>query len=147
MIRDCTEEDLDSIVAMSQEFWVHTIFKDEVFYVDDWKSLLRETMRQGLCLVLEVKGKVVGFICGVVGSLLANFKVALGTELAWWVNESERGSGEGLKLLDAIELRAKELGIKYWNMAYMESSMPGSIKKIYESKGYTLNESHYTKVI
>ena len=147
MIRDCKAKDVDTLIAMSEEFWQHTIYRKEKFDAESCKAMIEQTMTHELCLVLEIDGKVEGFICGVKGYLLANFDIMNGTELAWWVNEDYRKSGGGLKLLRSIEKRAKKLGVKYWNMLYMQSSMPSSIKSIYESTGYRKSESFYTKVL
>ena len=146
MIRDCETKDIPALVAMSKEFWQHTLYKDEEFQDDAVIGMIEKTMEDELCLVLEIDGNVQGFVCGIKGFLMANFDVSAGTELAWWVNEDYRKGSDGLKLLKAIEQRAKKIGIKYWNMAYMNTSMPDSVKKIYESMGYKENESLYTKV-
>lgn len=145
MIRDCQEEDIPKVIDMCREFWTHTTY-DEDFQEDAVICMLVKSMDDGLCLVLDIDG-VQGFICGVKGPLLANFDAVVGTELAWWVNEDFRSSGGGLKLLRAIEKKARTEGVKYWNMAYMSSSMPESIKRIYESMGYELNECLYQKVL
>ena len=146
MIRDCETRDIPELVAMSKTFWQYTLYKDEEFQEDAVEGMIKAAMKDNLCLVYDVNGKSEGFVCGIKGYLMANFDVCVGTELAWWVNEDFRKTSGGLKLLKAIEQRAKSLGIKYWNMAYMKSSMPESIKKIYESMGYKENESLYTKV-
>lgn len=146
MIRDCEEKDIPSIIEMSREFWVHTIY-DEPMQDDAVEAMTRKCIDDNLCLVFDVNGNAEGFICGVKGVLLANFDVMTGTELAWWVNEEHRDSGGGIQLLRSIEKRAKEEGIKYWSMAYMQSSMPESIKKVYDAMGYEINESLYTKVL
>lgn len=146
MIRDCEEKDIPLIIDMSREFWAHTIY-NEPMQDNAVEAMTRKCIKDNLCLVFDVDGKAEGFICGVKGVLLANFDVMTGTELAWWVNEDQRESGGGIKLLRAIEKRAKDEGIKYWSMAYMQSSMPDSIKKVYDSMGYKINESLYTKVL
>ena len=147
MIRDCQEKDVKTIVGMCREFWCNTIYKYEEFHPIAAEAMILQTIDHDLCLVFEVDGKVEGFICGVKGALIANFDVMNGTELAWWVNKDHRSSGAGLKLLRSIEKKAGSIGIKYWNMLYMESSMPESIKTIYESTGYKKSETFYTKVL
>jgi len=146
LIRDCTQEDIPKIVDMSREFWSHTEYKEEEFQEDAVVCMLVKSIDDGLCLVLDINGPK-GFVCGIKGPLLANFDVVAGTELAWWVDEGYRSSGGGLLLLKEIEVRAKNAGVKYWNMAYMTSSMPESIKIIYEKMGYNLNECLYQKVL
>ena len=146
MIRDCEEKDIPQIIKMSREFWKHTIY-DVPMQEDAVEAMTRKCIEDNLCLVFDVDGKAEGFICGVKGVLLANFDVITGTELAWWVNEDHRESGGGIRLLRAIEKRAKDESIKYWSMAYMWSSMPEAIEKVYKSMGYKINESLYTKVL
>jgi GNAT superfamily N-acetyltransferase len=147
MIRDAVDADIPAIVEMSRVFWQETTYKSEEFQEDAVIAMTVQSMDHGLCLVFDVDGVAQGFVCGVKGPLLANFDAVAGTELAWWVNEGYRSGGGGIKLLYEIEKKAKKAGIKYWNMAYMESSMPSSIKKIYESMGYKMNECLYQKVL
>lgn len=147
MIRDCTEKDIPAIIEMSKDFWRHTIYKDEPCQPEAVQAMTEQCIKDDLCLVFELGGKVEGFVCGVKGPLIANFDVLAGTELAWWVNEELRNTGGGLALLKEIEKKAKDSGIKYWNMAYMESCMPSSIEKIYKAMGYKINEILYTKVL
>ena len=147
MLRDGCSKDLKAIIAMSKDFWQHTQFKDEEFQPEMVEGMALKSIDDGLCLVYEVESVVVGFICGVKGCLLANGDVAVGSEIAWWVDPSHRDTGAGLKLLKGIERKAKSLGIKYWSMIYMQSSMPESIKRIYDKMGYELSESLHTKVL
>lgn len=147
MIRSAKKEDIPYMVKMAEEFWGHTIYSDEEFQPEMVEAMLENCMDQELCLVYAIDDIPIGFVCGVKGPLLANSEVITGTELAWWVNSDYRSGGAGLSLLRAIEKQARELGIKYWNMAHMQSSMPDSIVRIYKSMGYQLNESLYTKVM
>ena len=147
MIRDCLDSDISALVEMSREFWQHSPYSEQEFIDADVKSMIQATIKDNLCFVYDVDGIAQGFICGVKGPLMVNFGVLIGTELAWWVNEDHRKSSGGLKLLRAIEQRAKELGLKYWNMCYMQSSMPESMKKIYKSMGYKETESIYMRAL
>lgn len=147
MLRVGCKKDLDAIVAMSRDFWQHTQFKHEEFQPEMVEGMALKSMDDELCLVYEIDGTAQGFICGIKGCLLANADIIVGTELAWWVNPEYRSSGAGLKLLAGIERLAKDAGIKYWNMLYMESSMPDQVKRIYENRGYKMTENSYTKVL
>lgn len=147
LIREAINDDVDAIIDMAEKFWQHTQFKNEVFCRDTVMSKVYQCMDDDLCLVAQKNGFIIGFVCGVRGSILANDSVSAGTELAWWVEPEYRGSSAGVDLLTAIENKAKDTGIKYWNMAYMESSMPDKVKCIYQKMGYSLQESLYTKVL
>jgi hypothetical protein len=147
MIRTAKDADIPYLIKMAREFWSHTIYSDEEFKADMVEGMLKACMEQNLCLVSTVNDLPIGFVCGIKGPLLANNDVLTGTELAWWLDSNHRNGGAGLSLLRGIEKRAKEEGIKYWNMAHMQASMPGSIVRIYKAMGYKLNESLYTKVM
>lgn len=144
MVRSGEYKDIPDIVRMSDEFWQHTIF-DDPCCPDTVSDMARHCIDQGLMSVLEVDDCVVGFICGVQGVLLGNSKIPVGTELAWWVDEAHRGGKNGITLLRHIEGLAKEAGIKYWSMCYMESSMPKEIEGIYQKMGYKKSEALYTR--
>ena len=146
MVRDGVEGDIPRIVEMSKEFWHSTIY-DEELEPDSIIGMARMCMESGLMSVIEVSGRVVGFACAVMGPLLASTKALAGSEIAWWVDPEFRAGRNGILLLRHIENSAKKAGIKYWNMAYMESSMPESIKSMYERLGYTRTEVIYSRVL
>ncbi len=146
MVRSGEEKDIPAIVSMASKFWHHTIY-DEPICGDSVKGMAELCIEHGLMSVLEVGGEVKGFACGVKGALLGNNAVASGTEIAWWVDEDQRKGRNGISLLKHIEGLAKKAGIKHWNMAYMESSMPETVKRIYEGLGYRQTEVIYSKVL
>ncbi len=146
MIRAGTEEDYDDIVRMAREFWSHTIY-DETFCEDSVKGMSKVCMDQGLFAVLEIKGVVAGFACGIKGGLLANVNVVTGTEVAWWIDPDYRKGHHGAALLRGLEKMAKDEGVKYWSMVFMESSMPQTVEKIYNIMGYNKSETSCTKVL
>jgi N-acetylglutamate synthase-like GNAT family acetyltransferase len=146
MIRSGTTEDIPEIVEMAREFWKETIYK-ETFDPETVEAMSQLCIDQGLMCVVDIGGKLEGFACGVKGALLANSEVLSGTEVAWWVNPDHRQGKNGIGLLMALEKQAKEQGIKYWNMAYMQSSMPEKIEGIYKRLGYERAEVIYAKVI
>lgn len=146
MIRNGEEKDMDDIVEMAREFWKHTIY-DEEYCPDTVHTIVSMCMDQGLLSVLKIDGMARGFACGIKSPLLANSKVLTGTELAWWVDPEYRKGRNGIGLLKHLENQAKKVGIKYWNMGFMESSMPSIIEGIYQKMGYKKTEVIYTKVL
>jgi len=146
MIRNGEYKDLLRIVEMAEDFWCHTIYDEE--YCPDTVYVMAElSMKQGLLSILEVDGHVRGFACGIKGPLLANSEVFTGTELAWWVDPEYRQGKNGIGLMENLENQAKIAGIKYWNMIFMESSMPDVIEGIYQRMGYRKVEVTYMKVL
>lgn len=147
MIRHGNKSDVKSIVTMARKFWGQTIYSDEAFCKETVSLMAESCIDNKLMSVLDVDGHVVGFACGVKGGLLGNSSVSCGSEVAWWVDVDHRGANNGISLLRHIENLAKSSGVKYWNMTYMESSMPTIIEEIYESMGYNRSEVTYTKVL
>lgn len=146
MVRLGTESDFESIIDMADSFWLNTIYKED-FCRDTVWAMLKLCLDQQLLSVIENDGELVGFACAIKGGLLANNEVYAGTELAWWVEPDHRGGRNGIALLKHLEDLARKAGIKYWNMAYMESSMPKIIEEIYKKLGYVVNEVIYTKIL
>jgi len=147
MVRSGTELDFESIIDMADSFWLNTIYKED-FCRDTVWVMLKLCLDHQLLSVIELEdGKLVGFACAIKGGLLANSEVYAGTELAWWVDPDHRGGRNGIALLKHLEELARKAGIKYWNMAFMESSMPKVIEEIYKKLGYVVNEVIYTKIL
>jgi len=146
MIRRGCESDLNQVVELAREFWKHTIY-DDAFCEDTVYVMANISLGQNLLSILEINSNVVGFACGIKGTLLANCEVLTGTELAWWVSPEHRQGRNGIGLMRHLEGLAKSSGIKYWNMMFMESSMPDAIEAIYKKMGYKKSEVAYTKVL
>lgn len=146
MIRLATEEDFPAIIELCREFWTHTQFSED-FDADHCLGMVELSHSHGMLAVLVVNDSVQGFCAAVKSFLLASTQALTATELAWWVNPDHRGGKNGVVLLQFMEQLAKDQGIKYWNMASMESSMPEAVNRMYERLGYTKSETVYTKVI
>ncbi|MBL4798237.1 MAG: GNAT family N-acetyltransferase [Oleispira sp.] len=144
-VRRGTEADIPAIVEMSIEFWSHTAF-DEPACPESIRDMVELCLSHGLLSVVDIDGPV-GFAAGVMSPLLGNKTATIGTELAWWVNPEHRSGTNGIRLLKHLEGLAKEAGIKYWCMAYMESSMPEKVKCMYEKMGYKKTESAYMRTL
>jgi GNAT superfamily N-acetyltransferase len=146
MIRAGTEQDIAAIIRMAREFWKNTAF-DEVYEPEMVACMAQACIDQGLMSVYEHDGAVRGFACGICGPLLASSEVLAGTEMAWWVDEDARGGTAGVKLLRHLEGLAKNVGVKYWTMVFMESSMPETVASIYKKMGYKKTETSYMRVL
>ena len=146
MVRQGEARDLQDIVRMAREFWKHTIF-DEEYDPYMVEAMAQNCMDQGLMAVLDIDDSVRGFACGVAGPLMASAEVLSGTEVAWWVDPEHRSGKNGIQLLIELEKMAKNQGVKYWSMIFMESSMPDKIEGIYQKMGYNKSETSYTTVI
>lgn len=146
MIRKAEIKDFEIILDMCAEFWQHTQF-EEPFRRYHTRKMIQMAYDHELLIVAENGGEVVGFLAAIKSPLLGSDLAWMATELAWWINPSNRGTMLGMKLIETFEKLCMEQGVKYVNMAFMETSMPEQIKSMYKKFGYTLQETMYTKVI
>ena len=147
MIRVGTIEDFEDVIEIVSGFWLHTQFKDEEFCGDTTWAMLKHCEKDGLLSVVEIGGEIVGFGCSVKGGLVCNASIYQATELGWWVNPEHRGGRNAIALLKHMEGQAVKAGVKYFSMVYMETSMPDTVRGIYERMGYNKAETVYTKVM
>ncbi len=146
MLRRGTYEDITRLTELSEDFWAHAWCEEE-FIAADAVAVLVKCLQQDMLCVYEVHGTVQGYCCGLVSPLLGNSSVKVGVEVAWWLDPEHRKARAGIGLVKMIEQLAKENGVKYWNMMYMQCSMPKEVKSMYERMQYTKTETTYTKVL
>jgi ribosomal protein S18 acetylase RimI-like enzyme len=144
-VRKATPEDFDAILDMCAEFWKHTQFR-EPFERDHTIKMVQLCYDFGLLAVAE-DDEICGFVAAVKSPLLASTAAFMATELAWYVKPQKRGNIYGIQLIKLLESLCIEQEVAYLNLAFMETSMPVKVKKLYESLGYTLQETAYTKVL
>ena len=146
MIRDAVEQDLDELLELAEEFWKHTIYDEELEH-DRVLQMFQVSFDHNLFLVLELEGKVRGFMTAIKAPLLASTKTTMAVETAFYIDPDYRGNKIGVDLIIQMEQKVKQQGIKYWNMVSMESSSPEVANKLYLKLGYTKSETSFTKVI
>lgn len=146
MIRKANKEDFPRILEMSRDFWAQTQFS-EPFDTDRATLQVELAHSHGLLAVLDINGVAQGFIAGAKNFLLASSGALSAVELAYWICPEYRKGTNGIKLMKALEVAAKEQGIKYLTMVSMETSNPKQAERIYMSRGYTLQEKSFTKVL
>jgi len=93
-------------------------------------------------LVLEVDGLVVGLITGFITNYFVGVE-PLFQELMWFVSKKYRRYG--IKLLDALENKCRNAGIKQIVAGYMGDRKVKSFDRLFTSKGYQLQEVQYLK--
>ena len=143
MIREAEEKDIEHIIDMAREFWKHTIY-DVEFVEDDVALMIQNCISDGLAYVY-VDEIPRGFICAVVGPLLANFSVSVATELAWWVDQPYRKTGAGYRLVKALEDAAIDMDVDYISMISMKSST--DMSDVYKRMGYQESELNYVRAL
>jgi GNAT superfamily N-acetyltransferase len=73
-----------------------------------------------------------------------NHKHVSGEEFFWWVSE-DAPSRVGLKLLMAIEDKARELGCSTWQMKSLERLNGERMEQLYTRRGYRASERLFIK--
>lgn len=141
MIRIATIEDLDVAVSLGMKFAQASPYVD---YIDEpsVRAVLQEVIEgpqeNGIVLLCEDYAMIFGvarkFIYG---------PITGATELAWWVNEDQRGTSVGKELFEAFEYWAKRVGCLTITM----TSLDDQVGSYYEKKGYRLLERAYVKQI
>lgn len=144
MIREATSKDYFAILALAEKFWQDTEY-DEDFDPAHVLDYIKLAGNCGLLAVVDVDGKVVGFIAGVVSPLLGNRNALIAAELAYYVEPEYRG--RGVRLLSFYERLVKAKGIKYNSMMSLQSSKPEAANEIYRRFGYHHTETTFLKVM
>lgn len=145
MIRQAEEKDFDAILDMCEEFWGHTQFVED-FDRSHTLDMVALSCSHGLLVVAD-DGEIFGFMAAIKSPLLGSRQAWMATELAWYVKPEKRGKLVGVQLVSALERLCIKQEVKYLNLAYMQTSMPETVRKLYERMGYELQETLYTKVL
>ena len=143
--REATLEDVDDIVEMSEGFWQDSPFCEHEFMPEHVNDMVIQCLQHGVCSVLVIDDVVRGFLAGLIGPLLANDQVLIGTEVGFFVHPEFRNTGNGAGLVLHAEKTAREKGAMYWSMLYMHTSMPEQVARLYESLEYKQAETSYVK--
>jgi GNAT superfamily N-acetyltransferase len=144
MIRPAEDKDIFDVLAMCKAFWCST--QDLAYDHDHTVKKLAHLHENHMILVAERGGVIVGFMIIAAADNLCSPELTA-CELAWYVSPSARGGSCGIRLLKAGEDYAKLMGCKRMSMVFMESSMPQTVKSIYDKMGYKLIETRYERAL
>lgn len=146
-IRRATEADADRCVAMGGHFYATAYYAETIPYDPaSGRVIFDYLLTQGILLVAEAEGAIVGMVGLVVAPFIFNTAHRSAHEVMWWVEPGRRASGAGLALLRAIEPAAREAGVVMIQMMNLASS-PEHTSKIYERLGFKHSESSFSKAI
>lgn len=147
--------DFPRIAEMGRHFYEQTVYQavpySEEGLANHWCPLMHE---QGLLFVAvdlmqppDAPYAIVGAIGGISSPFLMNPGYGAGAELFMWVEPEARGSGIADRMMDAIELAAKEGGVSYWSMIALDAVHPEIAAKIYKRRGYVPAERTFVKAL
>ena len=145
MIRQATVDDLGILLEYGEYFWTLTPYVSTgmEYDTDSVAMLLVSLMDDHYLRVVEEEGVVVGFIGIMISPFHFNTNYQIASELFFFIDPDYRG--QGAALLEQAEADLKAKGADVIAMGELMSST--DMKKFYESKGYTLTEQTYAKVL
>lgn len=147
MIRKAVQADIPAIVAMSRKFYATTSYTQLTPMSDDTVAYLTEMLiDEGVMLVAEVKGDVVGMVGLAVMPFTFNPQVTIAAEVVWWVDPDAQGAGIGRALLEAVPDACKDAGADAVQMMALSSSPPAAAA-LYERMGYKHTETSFTRAL
>lgn len=149
MIRLASKADVPVIARLGTLFFVEAGWSDVAEW--DHDSIMRTLEHMvasddGILLVAETDGKIIGMAGGLVFPLYFNHAHKSGQELFWWIAPEHRG-GVGARMLDRLEQEARDRGAKSWAMIALAKVRPESVGKLYERRGYRASERSYIKAL
>jgi GNAT superfamily N-acetyltransferase len=146
MIRSATKADTPQLLEMGRQFYATTHYRHFAPYSPESVEHVIDLMLDGVFLVAEEDGKLVGMVGLVVFPHLFNRDHLVANEVVWWVDPDYRGKRIAVDLMAAIEPACKEKGVSAIQMVALANSPPAAAA-IYERMGYTHSESSYLKRI
>jgi GNAT superfamily N-acetyltransferase len=146
MIREAAVSDIPEIARLGGKFHAQAGWSEIAYSADDCAASLAAFMEAGcfLCIVAEVDGDILGMAAGVVSPVYFNRDHLSGEELFWWV-DADAPQLTGLRLLDALEMVARERGCQTWQMKSLARLNGERMKRLYERRGYRASEQTFIK--
>lgn len=146
-VRAATDADLEAAIAMGARFYETTSYQAIADYCPDSARLVgRILIEQGVLLVAERDGRLVGMVGLVVAPFMFNHRVRTAHEVMWWVDPDEREGGAGAALLRAIEPACRAKDVRAIQMLHLATSPPQAAL-LYRRLGFVHSESSYMKVL
>lgn len=145
MIRAATFEDYATLIDMGRKFYSDLPYSDIPFNEKSAVRWLDFMAKQGVLLVAEMQGVVIGMAGGVFSQFIFNDEHKVGAELMFWIEPLFRAEGIGVQLLETLEKAAQNAGCVRWSMIAVCDGSQARVGKYYERHGYSLTEHTYTK--
>lgn len=146
MIRHATENDVDTLVNMSREFYPQTDYiKFAEFDETTVKILTENIIEHGIYLVGEQEGKIVGMLALILVPFMFNSNIISCHEVVWWVDPNARKSSIGIELIKRGDSIRKLRGAKSFQMMRLATS-PEFLDEVFLNLGFKPSEFCFTKV-
>lgn len=146
MIRSAQVQDIETLVNLSEEFYPET----EYFEYAPWDretvtELTSYIVQNGIYLVAEHEGKIVGQLAAVLTPFLFNKNVLNCSEVVWYVSPEMRSTGLGWELIKRADTIRKLRGAKRFQMMRLATS-PDFLDRGFMDLGFHVSEICHTKV-
>lgn len=142
IIRKATLEDLDFIMSeVADDMFARQ--GDLDLRDNEYMStkLIPFVITEGVCLIAEKDGELVGSIAGLVVPTLYNPNKTNLAEIWWWVKEKHRSGSVGAKLLFMFEIEAEEKEVDYITMSILPTTQLNT--EAFAKRGYEVKEYAY----
>ena len=149
MIRQAILSDIGRILEILKQVRREGLEKYSPLGFDDAtsKKTITFLITSGISLVVEIEGRVIGYILGTLEHSIMDEKQIIGVERIWVLEKKHRKGRVGLKLLKEFERICKYKGATHIMVGIIISINQKSMRKVYERFGYTFIEEHYAKRI
>ncbi len=140
LIRLAQPQDLETLGLMTVRFWVneelyrHGIGINNLNVIQTLRALLENG--QGVIVVAEKEGILIGFIAGVITPWCANYQQRIVQELIWWVNPEDRGTRAAYQMMNKYEEEARNQGCHFSIMGTHDAPNEERLIQFYESCGF-----------
>jgi GNAT superfamily N-acetyltransferase len=141
--------DVDSIYKFGKTFYAQTKYAEAgiEYDYDTVTEVIRTCIKDGVALLAEADGQIVGMILVLVFPFLMNAEHLAATEWVFYTDPKYRKQGVGEDLLARAESILKIRGVTLFNMVNLENVTPEKAKSLYDKAGFTLAETTYIKDI
>ena len=145
-IRKATNLDIAKVLPLIRAFHKETLEPFGMgFDPISVEATIKLFIDQGVGLLVEKKGQIVGMIGGAVIPSFTDYSQKIFAECIWYILPKHRGGSAGIKLLKLVEDYCQNIGIKKIIMIGMCDDGIGRLAAFYNKMGYKAVEIHYIK--
>lgn len=137
MIRAATEKDLPAIEAMGRGIHAESRYARYDFSADKYNKVARHCLENGISLVVEENGHIVGALFANVGQHYFGNDLQ-STDLIHYILPQFRRGWTAVRLLKAYIVEAKALGVVDICIGNSSGLQPQRVWRLYERLGFKL---------
>lgn len=153
-IRLANIEDLKDLLDMATKFFEASPYSEldklDIKELENTinNALILQGIGKALILVsIDKDNKATGMLAAMVNKSMWSENY-IATELAWWVEEEDRKSGVGKKLIEGYEYWTKLINAKLISLSTLMSLDPDAkLSDFYEKQGYVKAEQAFIKKV